>query len=157
MISNFHTHTTFSDSENTPEEVVLTAIDNGFASIGFSDHGYTDFDLITKFDEQGEYFFLENKEYTEIAQWYISDAAQSGCFFEVNTGAISRGYRSTAYPYENLLYILKKNGNGIVLSSDSHNVGTLSFKFDDMRCYLKDLGFRYVYHLYNGQFVKDYL
>ncbi|MBE7011277.1 MAG: histidinol-phosphatase HisJ family protein [Ruminococcaceae bacterium] len=45
MLVNYHTHTTFCDGENTPEEIVLYAIENGFSSIGFSGHGYTPFDL----------------------------------------------------------------------------------------------------------------
>lgn len=45
MISNYHTHTTFCDGKNTPEEIVLYAIEKGFSSIGFSGHGYTPFDL----------------------------------------------------------------------------------------------------------------
>jgi len=45
MLSNFHTHTSYCDGKNTPEEVVLCAIDKGFSSIGFSSHGYTPFDL----------------------------------------------------------------------------------------------------------------
>ena len=36
--SNYHTHTVFSDGANTPEEMVLAAIDLGLESIGFSDH-----------------------------------------------------------------------------------------------------------------------
>ena len=45
MLANFHTHTVFCDGKNTPEEIVLSAIDKGFSAIGFSGHGYTDFDL----------------------------------------------------------------------------------------------------------------
>lgn len=45
MLTNFHTHTTFCDGKNTPEEIVLCAIDKGFTSIGFSGHGYTPFDV----------------------------------------------------------------------------------------------------------------
>jgi histidinol-phosphatase (PHP family) len=45
MIGNFHTHTTFCDGKNTPEEIVLAAIEKGFSAIGFSGHGYTEFDL----------------------------------------------------------------------------------------------------------------
>ena len=40
-LSNFHTHTTFCDGKNTPEEVVLAAIEKGFGAIGFSGHGLT--------------------------------------------------------------------------------------------------------------------
>jgi len=45
VISNYHTHTTFCDGKNTPEEIVLYAIEKGYSSIGFSGHGYTPFDL----------------------------------------------------------------------------------------------------------------
>lgn len=43
--SNVHTHTNFSDGKNTPEEMLLAAIDKGFVSYGFSDHSHTDCDL----------------------------------------------------------------------------------------------------------------
>ena len=39
--SNLHQHSTFSDGKNTLEEVVLSAIEKGMESIGFSDHSYT--------------------------------------------------------------------------------------------------------------------
>lgn len=44
MLINLHTHTTFSDGKNTPEEMIIYAIENGFSAIGFSDHGYTPYD-----------------------------------------------------------------------------------------------------------------
>ena len=45
MLANFHTHSTFCDGKNTPEEMVLAAISQGFSALGFSGHGTTDFDL----------------------------------------------------------------------------------------------------------------
>ena len=36
--SNLHTHTTFSDGADTAEEMVLTALNLGFESLGFSEH-----------------------------------------------------------------------------------------------------------------------
>jgi histidinol-phosphatase (PHP family) len=38
---NLHTHSTFCDGKNTPEEVVLGALEKGFDSIGFSSHSTT--------------------------------------------------------------------------------------------------------------------
>lgn len=35
----------FVKEKNTPEEIILAAIDKGFYAIGFSGHGYTEFDL----------------------------------------------------------------------------------------------------------------
>ena len=45
ILKDLHTHTTFSDGKNTAEEMVLSAISKNMECIGFSDHGYTDFDL----------------------------------------------------------------------------------------------------------------
>ncbi len=38
---NLHTHTTYCDGKNTCEEIIISAIDKGFESIGFSGHAYT--------------------------------------------------------------------------------------------------------------------
>ena len=253
-LSNLHTHTTFCDGRNTPEEVVRYAIDKGFASIGFSGHADTPFDLrycmkdtegyvaeikrlkekykerikillgveedayapiadtrldyvigschyylvdgkhlpidssydyfkacletfnydpirmaevyygsfydylkwrrpdivghydlITKFDEMGESRFLENAKYREIAEGYALKIADLGCIFEVNTGAITRGFRKTPYPSEHLLHALNKHGAKLILSSDSHAVETLDGVFEETADYLYDLGIRHIY------------
>ena len=260
--SNFHTHSTFCDGRNTPEEIVTSAIERFFSSLGFSGLGYTPFDLrycmtdtegyisevirlkdkykkdiqiylgveedafsplergrfdyiigashyfcvrgeylpidsshahfqrcleafsgnvialadayyssfcayikkrrpdiighfdlITKFEEMGESHFLGNAEYEGIAKSALLDAASAECIFEINTGAISRGIRSTVYPAENLLHLLKKEGGRIILSSDSHSRDTLDYAFDDTRRYLYDIGFRELYTLYDGKFI----
>lgn len=44
MKGDLHVHTTFSDGKNTPEEMVLSAIEKGLDYIGFSDHAPMDFD-----------------------------------------------------------------------------------------------------------------
>ena len=38
VLQNLHTHSTFCDGKDTPEETVLRAIELGFDSIGFSEH-----------------------------------------------------------------------------------------------------------------------
>lgn len=253
-LSNLHTHSTFCDGKNTPEEIVLAAIDKGFSSIGFSGHGYTPYDLrycmkdtegyiseierlkvkyadkitlllgieedafapvdrarfdyiigsshyylvggkyypidssydhfkkcleifeydavrmaevyygsfydylkarkpdivghydlITKFDELDESLFLKNAKYREIAEDYALKIADLGCMFEVNTGAITRGMRTTPYPSEHLLHALKKQDVRLILSSDSHTVETLDGAFEETADYLYDIGFRHIY------------
>ena len=44
MKYDLHTHTTFSDGENTPEEMIEAAIKAGLDRYGISDHSYTFFD-----------------------------------------------------------------------------------------------------------------
>lgn len=39
---NLHTHTTYSDGKDSPEELVGMAINGGLEIIGISDHGFTD-------------------------------------------------------------------------------------------------------------------
>lgn len=111
------------------------------------------FDLITKFDEKYTDLFLRSSAYNRMAEEAVTKAAQSGCILEVNTGAISRGYRQTPYPSENLLHVLKKLDARLILSSDSHNKDTLDFRFAETTQYLKDIGFTHLYTLYNGAFV----
>ena len=41
ILEDFHVHTTFSDGENTPEEMVRAAIELGVKRLGFSDHAHT--------------------------------------------------------------------------------------------------------------------
>ena len=263
MLANFHTHTIFCDGNNTPEEIVLAAIEKDFSAIGFSGHGYTPFDtsycmkdtegysneiirlrekyknkiqiylgveedafapidrskfdyvigsshylrhgckylpidsspeefsecleafsgdpirlaeayygelcdyitkrrpdiighfdLITKYDELGDSPFLKDPKYNAVAEQAAKIAAQSGSIFEVNTGAITRGLRSVAYPAQNVLYMLRREDARIILSSDSHDASTLDAFFDETKHYLYDIGFRYTYTLWNGEFIK---
>ncbi len=44
VLQNLHTHTTYCDGANTPEELVRAAIEKGFSSLGFSGHSYMPFD-----------------------------------------------------------------------------------------------------------------
>lgn len=44
MLRDLHTHTIYSDGNNTPEEIVVSAIEKGLKVIGISDHSYTSFD-----------------------------------------------------------------------------------------------------------------
>ncbi len=257
---NFHTHSTFCDGKNSPEEMVLSAIDKGFTALGFSGHGYTPFDLIscmkdtdgyiaevqrlkvkyrdrikiylgveedslapvdrdrfdyiigsshcflkngeyfpidlshshfkkclevfdydavkmaeayysafstyikhrrpdiighfdliTKYDELDDLRLLSNTEYNRTAEKYLLEAIGYGCIFEVNTGAISRGLRTSVYPSENLLHLLKKHDAHILLSSDSHRADTLDYFFDEACNYLYDIGFREFYSPFGKQ------
>lgn len=111
------------------------------------------FDLITKFDEMGESLFLKNPDYNRLAVAAIEKAATAGCVFEVNTGAISRGYRTTPYPSEPLLSTLHRIGARVVLCSDSHHADTIDFAFDDAKSILRDVGFKEAWTFDNGQFV----
>ncbi len=40
MICNFHTHSTCCDGLDTPEDMIITAIEKSFSALGFSSHSY---------------------------------------------------------------------------------------------------------------------
>ena len=263
MLCNLHTHTTFCDGKNTPEEIVLCAIDKGFDALGFSGHAYTPFDLsycvnetdsyiaeIKRLKEKykdkielylgieedaaapfkrepfdyvigsSHYFFIDNKnlpidqsaecfkkcleafgsdilklaesyyirfisyltkyrpdiighfdlilkyeevspsgffgseEYFSLTDKYAKEASKLNLLFEVNTGAMARGYRTKPYPHERILHTLKKSGAGIILSSDCHEKSKLDFEFEETKRLLKDIGFEHAYALKEGNFKK---
>ena len=115
------------------------------------------FDLITKFDEIDTQRFLCNSEYFEIAEKYIKEAIKADVIFEVNTGAMARNLRSSPYPHEKLLYVLKKYGGKVMLASDCHRAENLDFNFAQTRKFLHNIGFEYVYVLYDNTIKKDFL
>ena len=262
---NLHTHTTYSDGKNTPEEMILKAISLGFKSIGFSDHACMDFpatgaikrekideriaeiknlkekykgkievylglendlfspqdltpyeyvigsahciklgeniiefdggkdqvkdvidrlfngnglefaklyyqtfeklkdsrridivghcDLVSKHSENENFFDSNCKEYKEFALSAIRKVFKRCQVFEINTGAIARGYRTTPYPAPFIMQELKKLGAKMIISSDCHNQDFLDCHFEDSIKYLKSFGFDKVYKFENGEFV----
>lgn len=44
ILKDLHVHTYFCDGKDSPRKMVLAALDMGMKTIGFSGHGYTDFD-----------------------------------------------------------------------------------------------------------------
>ena len=58
--------------------------------------------------------------------------------FEINTGAISKGYRTVPYPSADQIAYIKSRGGVLILSSDSHAAGTICGGFEDWAVLLKD-------------------
>lgn len=240
---DLHVHTTYSDGKSTPEEVLLSAIEKGIKTLGFSDHSYTDFDeaycikkekisdyiseisalkekyktkieilcgieqdyfsglpkydfdfvigsvhyfklgdeyipvdsnadtlklaadkyfggdiyalceeyfrlvgkvadktnatvighfdLITKFNEKTPLIDPCNPRYVAAWKKAVDNLVGKNIPFEINTGAISRGYRTTPYPANDMVDYIKEKGGKLILSSDSHRADTLGFKFSE--------------------------
>lgn len=104
------------------------------------------FDLITKHADNIEFFDENSKEYKFAAIEAAESLAGKIPFFEVNTGAIARGYRKTPYPSPFIMKELKRLGFGAVITSDCHNKNFLDCGFDDAAELLKTCGFseRYI-------------
>lgn len=110
------------------------------------------FDLITKNCEKTFLFDMESKEYLDCAFGAIEHLEGKIPFFEVNTGAISRGYRTSPYPAVPLLRELKRRGFGAVISSDCHDGNQLDCHFEESRELLLECGFKERYILTDSGF-----
>ncbi len=243
ILRDFHIHTTYGDGENTPEEMVLSAISKGVKVLGFSEHSCTDFDLsycmrsedvpkynaeikalkekykdqikiylgieqdfyssyptegydyvigsvhyvkfgndyvsidddaetfkkavetycggdgyafceayyatvakvakklhpdiiahvdlVTKFNEQEPMIDENHPRYVAAWKKAIDELMENCTLFEINFGAMTRGYRTTPYPSNAILNYLKSKGADIILSSDSHKKETICGNFEE--------------------------
>ena len=265
-LSNIHTHTTFADGRDTPEEMVRAALALGFHTLGFSEHGHADYDdCCMKPDQeplyraevlrlQKEYagqieillgyehdwfspvytseydYFIESVHYlpggdsywsvdwtrpkleAAIRRFYGGDpyamcrdyfdtvcrsiegtnaavlghielvmkfneardlfddadprylgpalecaelAARSGKLVEVNTGAISRGYRTQPYPGAAMLRRVAECGGRIILTSDCHNSDYLDCHFTEAAEFARACGFKTAWE-FQGFDVAEY-
>lgn len=87
------------------------------------------FDLITKFNEGGILFDESDPRYIAAWQATADRLLTAEIPFEINTGAISRGYRTAPYPAAPIREYLAARGAKFLLSSDSHRADTLCFGF----------------------------
>ena len=257
MISkqNLHTHTTYADGKNTPEEIVLEAIERGFASIGFSEHSYMPyssypnqmtvektedykaeiralkakykgvidvfcgiefelysdiptedfdyligsvhylerdgkisgfdiglqgaidfvqnnfggdglafakkyyetvatmpekrrfdiighFDILTKNNAKGKFIDTGAKEYLNFGYEAIHALKGKIPFFEVNTGAVARGYKNAPYPQIEFLREFNRCGFGALITSDCHDKNLLDCYFEEAEELLSEVGFK---------------
>lgn len=251
--SNLHCHTIFSDGVNTPEEMILAALDSGMVTIGFSEHSTTPgemrycmrpsavnaykreiarlkekyagrievvlgleldarseihdradydyvigdihdvmaphgaysvdgseaeqrrcldevccgdtieyacryydtyveairrmrpdilghFDLLTKFG----LFDESDPLYRAIATDALHKCLEVCNIIEMNTGAISRGYRKLPYPADFLLHEIRDCGGEIILSSDTHAADTQTCFFAESLDILRNAGFDHI-------------
>ncbi len=88
------------------------------------------FDLITKYNQDGRLFDESHPRYRAAWQAAVDALLPFGVPFEINTGAISRGYRQEPYPAGEILAYIKAKGGRLLLSSDSHSAQNLCFAFD---------------------------
>jgi len=90
------------------------------------------FDLMTKFIEQDPAFDLHHPRYVKAWQEAADRLLETGKPFEVNTGAMSRGYRTSPYPSEEIRKYILTRGGRLLLSSDAHARENIAFGFADI-------------------------
>lgn len=105
------------------------------------------FDLITKHRDSINLFDTEDKTYRFAAIEAAEALVGKIPYFEVNTGAMARGYRTTPYPDPFVVKELKRLGFGAVITSDCHDANQLDCGFAVAARVLKDCGFTEKYIL----------
>ena len=88
------------------------------------------FDLVTKFNENDCLFDTKNERYIRAWQKAVDALILTGALFEINTGAISRGYRTAPYPASDIIEYIKKKGGKFTITSDSHRAENIGYAFD---------------------------
>ena len=71
-----------------------------------------------------------------------SIARQTPDGIEVNTGAMSRGYRTTPYPSSFILSMIKERKVPITITTDCHDKAYLSYGMEEAKTMLREKGFK---------------
>jgi len=119
------------------------------------------FDLVTKFNEGGRLFPEDNPRYRNAALEALDALLEHDVIFEINTGAISRGYRSVPYPAPFLLKAIREKGGRVCITSDSHSAETITCAFSEAAELAMACGFQETWNLTSRGFqavgLEDFL
>ena len=104
-------------------------------------------DLVAKFNEGNKYFDESDMRYLAPAFAAADCAIEKGIPLEINTGAISRGYRSIPYPRPEILKHIHDRSGEIIINSDAHSAPALDTAFDLAVDLARSCGFKHVLRL----------
>ncbi len=88
-------------------------------------------DLVTKFNEADHLFDTSDKRYKRAAKAAIDSLLETSAVFEINMGAVARGYRTEAFPSKDLEAMIKQGGGRLIYSSDSHRAEQLMLGYEE--------------------------
>lgn len=112
------------------------------------------FDLVSKFCEKSPAFDTKGEEYMNCALEAVNCVSKKIKVFEVNTGAMSRGYRTLPYPSVEIIRAMKKSGMMPVVTSDCHNKEHIDYGFDVAYRLLRNAGYTTALIFDEGKFVE---
>ena len=131
---------TLSLIESYLEELVSFAEESPFDIVGH-------YDLYTKFNGKKALFDEDDPLYRALALKYLDRIAETGKIVEINTGAMSRGWRSVPYPAFFILEHMRKKNVPVIINSDAHSASALAFGYDTARSLALDAGYTSQYVL----------
>jgi histidinol-phosphatase (PHP family) len=100
-------------------------------------------DLVKKNNGDSQDLFDEESSwYREALASAIEAVASAGCVVEVNTGGVSRGFRSDWYPCKWALRRMRELDVPVTFGSDAHDPRHVGFQMREVREFLQDVGYR---------------
>lgn len=113
------------------------------------------FDLVTKHCEKHNFFDTDAPEYRKMALESLHAIAEKHKVFEINTGVISRGYKTAPYPAPFILKEMKNIGSTVVITADCHKKEHLGVDFGAGLELAKSCGFTEIGVIRNGKIVEE--
>ena len=104
------------------------------------------FDVINKFSLTPE----EDPRYVRLVLDALEQTVKYCPYLEINTGGMSRGWRSFPYPSPYVLSALREMGGKVLLGADSHDTKNLTFYFDESVEIAKKAGYKTI-SVFNGK------
>ena len=98
-------------------------------------------DLVTKLNRGNAFFDEDAPRYRAAALEALRHADPDATLLEINTGAVSRGYRDTPYPALFLLREWRAMGGRVILTSDAHSADAIVFGYDQAAELARAAGF----------------
>ncbi len=106
------------------------------------------FDLLTKFNEQKmlfdenspRYIVSRNRALEQIFESFRAKGREP--IFEINTGAMAKGYRTSPYPSDDTLKLMRDMGAKLVINSDCHKKECLLFGYEEAKRLALSHGFK---------------
>lgn len=98
------------------------------------------FDLVAKFNEGEALFDEAAPRYRAAALNALDTLCGQGAVFEINTGAMAKGYRTAPYPARFLLEHIRAHGCKVILNTDCHDAGMLLFGLEQAEQLAMDVG-----------------
>ena len=98
-------------------------------------------DLVTKLNRGNALFDEDDPRCRTAALEALHHTDPDATLLEVNTGGVYRGYRKDFYPGPWLLGEWQKMGGKVIITSDSHDIASLTYGFDEAAAAIKAAGF----------------
>ena len=102
------------------------------------------FDLITKFNQNSRFFDEEDPRYRAAAAEALDVLLSHDIPLEINTGAMSRGFRDHPYPAPHWIRYIGARGGRVILCGDVHRSDGLQFAFKTWRNFALSCGCRVI-------------